>query len=188
METMGSSRLITVGLIVCNVILIVLVLIFAGSGGPVSEEKCNALDARVKKLEQQMVTKQFDRDKLNEKIAGFDNFVNAWKDRKEALLSRIRTLEESVAALKSEKTAKQQPESAAAEKKSTEKPKAEASEPTDQKTDAAAQEGPAAYYEVQKGDTVYSISRKYGMKPEALRKLNDMDSNKIVPGQKLRIQ
>lgn len=41
---------------------------------------------------------------------------------------------------------------------------------------------------VQKGETLYSISRKYGMSVNALRKLNGIGSDaKIYPGQKLKV-
>jgi len=39
---------------------------------------------------------------------------------------------------------------------------------------------------VQKGETIYGISKKYGMKPDDLRKLNNLGAEDTVkPGQKL---
>ena len=54
---------------------------------------------------------------------------------------------------------------------------------------AAATASPAArYHVVQKGDTLYSISRQYDLNPNELKKMNSLDSNVINPGQKLRVR
>lgn len=42
-------------------------------------------------------------------------------------------------------------------------------------------------YEVKKGDTLLKISRKYGVTVEALRHANNIFSDSIFPGQKLKI-
>jgi LysM repeat protein len=44
-------------------------------------------------------------------------------------------------------------------------------------------------HEVRKGDTLFSISRRYGMSVDGLRKLNDLSSrDAIYPGQKLKVK
>lgn len=43
------------------------------------------------------------------------------------------------------------------------------------------------YYTVEKGDTLYSISKKYSISIEDLKKLNKLKSNEINIGQKLKI-
>ena len=44
------------------------------------------------------------------------------------------------------------------------------------------------YYNVHKGDTVYSIAKRHGLSVRELRELNDLSSNaKLHPGQKLRV-
>ena len=43
------------------------------------------------------------------------------------------------------------------------------------------------YYTVKKGDTLYSISKKYSISVEGLKKLNKLKSNEIKIGQKLKI-
>lgn len=48
---------------------------------------------------------------------------------------------------------------------------------------------PAKQHTVQKGDTLYSISRKYGLTVEQLRKLNGLDKNSVIfAGQKLTVK
>lgn len=46
----------------------------------------------------------------------------------------------------------------------------------------------ASVHTVQKGDTLYAISRKYGISVEELRQLNDLGGNIISIGQRLRVQ
>ena len=42
------------------------------------------------------------------------------------------------------------------------------------------------YHKVRRGDTLYSISRKYGLSVDEIRRLNNLNDNKpIQPGQKL---
>lgn len=43
------------------------------------------------------------------------------------------------------------------------------------------------FYIVQKGDTLYSIARKFNLAVDDLKKLNNLDSNLISVGQKLKI-
>ncbi len=45
----------------------------------------------------------------------------------------------------------------------------------------------AGYHKVQKGETLYSISKQYGMKVRQLRKLNELESNDISLGQRLKV-
>lgn len=44
------------------------------------------------------------------------------------------------------------------------------------------------YHTVEKGDTLYSISRKYGVKVDDIKKLNNLSDNSLSVGQKLRIK
>ncbi|MDD4489287.1 MAG: NlpC/P60 family protein [Paludibacter sp.] len=46
---------------------------------------------------------------------------------------------------------------------------------------------PAIYHCVRKGDTLYSIARRYGITVTTLKKQNQLNSNKILPKQKLII-
>lgn len=55
-------------------------------------------------------------------------------------------------------------------------------------TAPAAREDSENYYQIQKGDTLYSISRKLGVSVEDLRKWNGLDGNTIHPGQYLKIK
>ena len=43
------------------------------------------------------------------------------------------------------------------------------------------------YHRVEKGDTLYNISKRYNADVDTLRKLNNIDSNEIKIGQQLRL-
>ena len=43
-------------------------------------------------------------------------------------------------------------------------------------------------YQVQKGDTLYSISKKYKLKVDELKKINSLTANALSIGQKIRIK
>ncbi len=43
------------------------------------------------------------------------------------------------------------------------------------------------YHTVKKGDTLYHISRMYGVSLETLRKLNNLEGNKVYPDQKIQV-
>ncbi len=45
----------------------------------------------------------------------------------------------------------------------------------------------ASFYIVKKEDTLYNISKRYGLTVHALKKLNDLDSNRIAIGQRLKL-
>ena len=43
-------------------------------------------------------------------------------------------------------------------------------------------------YIVKKGDTLYSISRKFGKTVEFLKKLNNLNNNMLAVGQEIKLQ
>jgi membrane-bound lytic murein transglycosylase D len=48
--------------------------------------------------------------------------------------------------------------------------------------------GDGNYYIVQPGDSLWKITQQYeGLTIEMLKKLNNLDSNKIIPGQRLKV-
>ena len=55
-------------------------------------------------------------------------------------------------------------------------------------TQEVAKSTASGYYEVQQGDTLWDISRKFdGLTVDKLKKLNNLNGNEIKPGQKLKI-
>ncbi len=99
------------------------------------------------------------------------------KDEVRLMQTKIGSLEQKITALEKAQRVE------ALEKKPVavvaEKPKAA------QKEKAAAPSG-KKIHTVQKGETIYGISKKFGIKPEDLRKLNNLGpEDPVKPGQKL---
>jgi LysM repeat protein len=61
--------------------------------------------------------------------------------------------------------------------------------PSKQAKETKTQEAKTQYHLVSKGETLYSISRTYGLTLNELRRLNNLDEKAaIYPGQKLKIK
>jgi len=56
-----------------------------------------------------------------------------------------------------------------------------------EESNGGAQEKLSDYHLVEKGETMYSISRKYGLTLEALKILNDKTENKVAIGERIRV-
>lgn len=52
----------------------------------------------------------------------------------------------------------------------------------------ALSESSAGFYTIQQGDTLYSLSRKFNLSVEDLKKINDLSDNAINVGQKIKIK
>jgi len=157
----GSSRYLRILLVVF------LVLIFAGGilyflGRGTTSSEVGPLESKVVALEQRIARLEKQIPELQGKIST--------QGPDPALLQRMDALTQKVEALEKQK----QP---AAE------PKAKRSPPS--KPAASAEK---KYHTVQKGETLYGISKKYGMSVEELRKLNNLSADpSLRTGQKLLV-
>lgn len=162
-------------------VAVVVVLMFL-SGAPRSVEKdqIKGMDARLKQIE----------EKLG-KLEWIDTGL-ARLDRKEkdltVLSERITQLESSLGR-RIDQIAKDAAKPAPVKAESTAPPKTEAAPPKSQTAVAKVEKSPAAkVYVVQKGDTLYSISRRQGVPVEQLLRLNSISAkDPIRPGQKLTL-
>ena len=64
----------------------------------------------------------------------------------------------------------------------------ESSETVEPQDTATVAEPATKYYEVQKGDTLYSISRRFSLSVEELKAHNELESNALRIGQQLRVR
>lgn len=64
----------------------------------------------------------------------------------------------------------------------------EKSDDAEVKSTPASEENTATYHVVEAGETLYSISRKYGITVDALKSINGLSGNAISLGQKLKIK
>lgn len=130
-----------------------------GNGG-ISKDEARLMQTKLGSLEQKIVALEKQQAALQARLPA--------EGAEAALTGKIDTLAQRVEALEK----KPAPVAAA------EKPKAAQKE-------KAASPGKKVHT-VQKGETIYGISKKYGMKPDDLRKLNNLGAEDTVkPGQKL---
>jgi LysM repeat protein len=129
-------------------------------GGGASKDEVRLIQTKIGSLEQKITTLEKQQAALQARLPA--------EGAEAALTGKVDTLAQRVEALE------KKPVAVAAEK-----PKAA------QKEKAAASSGKKVHT-VQKGETIYGISKKFGMKPDDLRKLNKLGPEDTVkPGQKL---
>ena len=157
----GSSRYLRI------LVIVFLVLIFAGGilyflGRQPSSSGVEPLQSKVIALEQRIVGLEKQIAELRGKI------ITPGPDL--ALLQRVDALSQKVEALEKQKPPALEPKA---------KPL------TPPKPTASVEK---RYHTVQKGETLYGISKKYGINVEELRKLNDLSaSQSLRTGQKILV-
>ncbi len=156
------------------IVVVLVVLFFSGSDPSEPTQRLNALENRISQLETRLAAleprpgqaKSGDPEnlKITKYMGRFDRFEVATTKRMDDLTKRLDNLRRKIPA---------------------EKPpvvKRPAKETSATKTDAQ-------YHLVSKGETLYSISRAYGLTLNELRRLNKLDDKvAIYPGQKLKIK
>ena len=156
-----------------------LMLIFNGDSDMASNQKIAALEKRLQQNEERLIKYEAIDEKVTriwEQAKSFEKFKDRF-DRSEASMSlRMDHLTMSLEALQKQLAEAQQPKPVPI----VEKP-------------AAHGEPEAApvikYHQVAPGDTLYSISKKYGLKVEDLLNMNRMKAGSvIVSGQKLIVR
>jgi LysM repeat protein len=130
-----------------------------GSGG-ISKEEVRLIQTKISSLELKTMALEKQQAALQARLPA-EGAEAALTGKVDTLAQRVEALEKKPAAVVAEK------------------PKAA------QKEKAAATSG-KKIHTVQKGETIYGISKKFGIKPAELRKLNNLGENDpVMPGQKL---
>lgn len=168
-------------LVIAIVALIVILLVLInGAGETLSTRKLEALEERIQSLEERLDKYTSIDEKVTriwEQAKSFEKFKDRF-DRTEASTSlRMDHLTMSLETLQKQLKENPPPQPAAPAEETA------ASPPSQPGTNNM------HYHEVSAGDTLYSISKKYNLSVDELRKLNRMAPNSvIVPGQKLIVQ
>lgn len=162
------------------VFIILLGMIAMKLGGPANSGKMEAMDARIKQLEDRFI----DLDLLVKKISDLETR----EEKIDRLIKRFNVLESNLS--ERMKTLSRQISTPPKPAGTTVKKKEEGlrvKSVAGKKTDSG---GTSVYHHVRSGDTLYSISRRYKLSIEELRTLNPTLGQKktIFPGQKLRVQ
>lgn len=160
-------------------IVLLFIIFWSGSEDSVSKTDLRSLEARIEQLENKRVT----TDEIEQNLDGLG------KQEKEVglLIDRFNQFESSVSTqidqiIKELGTLHQKTAKSSLPKKQS----AKAAEP--QKADTSQKATKSQTHEVQAGDTLYGISRRYGLTVQQLQKYNNIGPNAAIhPGQKLKL-
>ena len=170
--------------IIGGAVLIVLVLIFgvifSGRNDNADREYLQSLEARIEQLEKKLETMDT-RDQIPEQFARQERELNTMGKRLNGFESTVSTQIDQIIK-----------ELGALHQKLDRTPaaKAKALPSAEKKSAAAAPKKAAAaeFYQVQAGDTLYRISRRFGLTVEQLQSYNSIAPDAAIhPGQKLRL-
>jgi len=169
--------LLVAGAVVLGLIILFFIY-FPGSGGSGDSEKIAQLEEQVLFLEGQVASLKLMTDRISILEGQFSEYQKVFDDigRKDReYLSKIDDLNKKVNALKKQVV-----------KVSSNEAKKPAVKQTKPKTTTAPK---PVYHYVKKGETFYSICKKYNVKPDDVLTLNKLkDPSKISVGQKLKMK
>lgn len=166
--------------LIASLAALTMLLLGGGDGG--GGQRSAQLEERIRKLEERLDNYKSIDEKVTliwEQAKSFEKFKDRF-DRSEASASlRMDHLTMSLEALQKQVSEKSKPLA---------KPVAPKAAPEDKKNEAAPKSD-IQYHQVAPGDTLYSISKRYGLTVEQLLKINKMDKSQVImPGQKLIVR
>jgi LysM repeat protein len=156
------------------VIIIAFIVIFFGGGDDGVSEDLKSLPTRMDGLEKRLIQVEL----AGSRIAGVEGDLKAVKQSLRSLEGGVKSLRREIDTLNREFAALSRKTTSALQETSR-VPQAEKKAPP---------EATPRTHTVRRGDTLYSISRKYGTTVDAIRRLNDLTPQEAIqPGQKLRL-
>jgi len=170
------------------VLVIIFGVIFSGRNDSADREYLQSLEARIEKLENKLETMDT-RDQTPEQFARQERELNAMGKRLNGFESTVSTqIDQIIKELGAlHQKLDQAPAAKAQALPSTEK-KTSAAAPKKTATAAPKKTATAEFYQVQAGDTLYGISRRFGLTVEQLQGYNSIAPDAAIhPGQKLRL-
>lgn len=192
----ASSRSSSVWVVLAVAVLgLIIILILPRVQPSGSEEQLLALETRIEALEQQLT--KFDSvdenvSRIWEQAKSFEQFKERFERTDASTSLRMDHLATSLSAVQKrvEKLEKggRKPAAGPAPKATTSAPKtpqAGVAMPSSPKAKATIG---AKYHTIVKGDTLYSVGRKYGLNVDQLLKINHLPKDTVIkPGQRLRV-
>lgn len=181
----NSSVWIVLGVAILGLIIVLILPRVQPSGG---EEQFLALETRIEALEQQIA--KFDSvddnvSRIWEQAKSFEQFKERFERTDASTSLRMDHLATSLSAVQN-RLEKLEKSRARAEK--TQPPAKKAVSGSSKATPTTKPAPKIAYHTVAKGDTLYSVGRKYGLKVDRLLKINDLPADTVIkPGQRLRV-
>jgi LysM repeat protein len=148
-------------------LLIILIIVFWGVHRNDSPEQWNRVIDKLSSLEERLANLEKQQEQQGKRIEGSDAVLVKQIESLSSLSSRVETIEKH----RTESRVSARPTSNAATKQ----------------TPAPSSAG-KRYHDVKGGETLYSISKKYGISVNELRGLNKLGPNQTIePGQKLLV-
>lgn len=186
----SSSVWVVVAVAVLGLIIILILPRVQPSGG---EEQLLALETRVEALEQQLT--KFDSvdenvSRIWEQAKSFEQFKERFERTDASTSLRMDHLATSLSAVQKRVESL---EKGGAKTAASAPAKTATSAPKTPQTAPVAPSSPkgvasAKYHTIAKGDTLYSVGRKYGLKVDELLKINQLPKDTVIkPGQRLRV-
>lgn len=162
-------------LAIVALVVALLMLVTDGSGDSAGQQKIAVLEGRVKQLEDRLDKYESMDEKVTQiwgQAKSFEEFKERFNRSEASMTLRMDHLTMSLEAMQKKPAVKSTAKTAGKSKKKASK----SSAPKVQ------------YHQVKAGETLYSISKRYGLKVNDLRKMNKISSNEISVGQKLVVR
>ena len=173
LQTISQGKILLFGGGGLLILIILILLLFLGGEGK-SKEDLSFIEARLGRLEDRVKNTGVQEDRIRQ----IEEHQKAFQQSLLIMDRSLRTIKEDLNQLTAAFDSLQQ-------KKAPPPPKAEVSQPV--KKEAIPQPKPG-YHVVSRGETLYRISKQYGISVDELRRLNHMDpSAPIHPGQELQV-
>jgi LysM repeat protein len=173
LQTVSQGKILLFGGAGLLVLIILILLLFLGGDGG-SKQDLSFIEARLSRLEDRIKNTGVQEDRIRE----IEEQQKAFRQSLLVMDRSLRTLKEDFNQLAAAYENLQQ-------KKAPAPPKAEVSQPVKKEATPQPKTG---YHVVSRGETLYRISKKYGISVDELRRLNNMDPSSLIhPGQELMI-
>ena len=174
LQTISQGKILLFGGAGLVVLIILILFLFLG-GDRGSKQDLSFIEARLGRIEDRIKNTGVQEDRIRQ----IEEQQKAFRQSLLVMDRSLRSLKEDFNQLTVTYENLQQKKSA------PEPPKPEASQPV--KKEAPPQPKPA-YHIVSRGETLYGISKKYGISVDELRRLNNMDPSSLIhPGQELLV-
>ena len=170
------------------VLVIIFVVILSGRNGSADREHLQSLEARIEKLENKLETMDT-RDQISEQFARQERELNAMGKRLNGFESTVSTqIDQIIKELGAFHQKLDRAPAANAQALPSAEKKTTAAAPKKSAVTAPKKAAAGEFYQVQAGDTLYRISRRFGLTVEQLQSYNNLARDAAIhPGQKLRL-
>ena len=175
LQTISQGKILLFGGAGLLVLIILILLLFLGGKGG-SKEDLSFIEARLGRLEDRIKNSGVQEDRIRQ----IEEQQKALKQSLLVMDRSLRTLKEDFNQLTVAYENLQQ------KKAAPEPPKPAVSQTV--KKEATPPQPKPGYHVVSRGETLYRISKQYGISVDELRRLNNMDPNSLIhPGQELMV-